>query len=501
MKDKKDRFIQFIKKVAKKKRTWVLLVLVVIFLIYIFKPAASTQTVVLDKATYVDLKQTVLATGQVTSNTDLALSFNSSGIVKTLKVKVGDVVKKGDILATIDQGSALAVLTQARGAYASAQARLKKTIEGSSNEEINLAQVALDQAKLTQKTLVDNAYQNLLNSTPEAVPDKLTNDYAAPTISGTYTLGKEGSILIKMYSSTGGYAFNFSGLVNGSGNVATNTSQPLGNSGLYIKFPSTASQNILDWVIAIPNMKASNYLANYNAYQQALTQSQSTIDQKAAELAVKKAQARGADIDLAQADIISAEGQLQAAQTKYDDTILRAPADGTITSIDIKLGEISEAQKPVIVLQDVSNLYIEAKINESSIANVVIGQKVSMTFDAFGTSRIFDGVVMHVDPGATTTDGIVNYKIKVSINSTDPAIRSGMNADIAIVTGEKTHALVIPKAAIISHDGKFYVNVVSDVSDKKYKEQEIQTGLTGDGNRIEVTSGLSEGADIAIVSK
>lgn len=499
METKKERFINFIKKYSKKKRAWGILIIVIIFLVYILKPASTGINIVLDTARYVDLKQTVLATGQVTSNTDLDLSFNSSGTVKSLKVKVGDTVKKGDILATIDQGSVFASLTQARGALLAAQARYKKVTEGS---EVALAQVVLDQTKITEETLVKNAYQNLLNSTPEAVPENGTSDYAAPTISGTYSLGKEGNINIETYyTGANTSAFKLSGLVFGSGLVTTTIPQPIGNSGLYIKFASATDPNISKWVVSIPNKKASNYLTNYNAYQQALTHAQSSIDQKSADLALKKAQAQGSDIDLARADITSAEGQLQAAQAKYEDTVIRAPADGTITNIDIKLGELSEIQKPVITLQDISNLYIEAKINESSIANIKLGQKVSMTFDAFGSGRIFEGNVVHIDPSATTTDGIVNYKIKASISSLDKAIRSGMNADIIITTAEKPHVIVIPKAAITMKDSKYYVNVVTDKKRKSYKEEEVKTGLTGDGNLIEITSGLSDGTDIAIVSK
>jgi HlyD family secretion protein len=496
MKEKKELIINFVKKYYKKKRFWAIIIIVIIFLFFFLKPAKPVVNISIDTAKYVDLKQTVLATGQVTSNTDLNLSFNSTGIVKSLKVKVGDVVKKGDVLATIDQSTALASLTQARGALLSAQAKYKKLIEGG---DVALAQVVLDQTKKTQDTIVKNAYKKLLNSTPEAFPDNGTDNYEAPIISGTYNGDKEGVINVNIYRTSGGIGFNLSGLVSGSGLGNNITPQPLGNSGLYIRFPST--NDFVNWVIQIPNKKAPDYLSNYNAYQSAVSQAESSIEQATKDLELKKTRSQGSDTDLARAEIISAEGQVQSAQAKFEDTILRAPADGTITSVDLKLGELSEAQKPIITLQDVSNLYVEAKINESNIANVKLGQSVTMTFDAFGTSRIFNGTVVHIDPGATTTDGIVNYKIKASILNLDQAIRTGMNADISILTAEKDHALVIPKAAVISRDDKTYVNVITKKDSQEYKEKEIKTGLTGDGNRIEITNGLSDGEEIAIVSK
>jgi multidrug resistance efflux pump len=88
--------------------------------------------------------------------------------VSRVAVATGQKVKKGDVLATLDQKSAYANYTSARGALLSAKANLQKTIEGVSNEEIAVAQVALDNAKkdleittLKQDTLVRNARRAL----------------------------------------------------------------------------------------------------------------------------------------------------------------------------------------------------------------------------------------------------------------------------------------------------------------------------------------------------
>ena len=50
-------------------------------------------------------------------------------------------------------------------------------------------------------------------------------------------------------------------------------------------------------------------------------------------------------------------------------------------------------------------------------------------------------------------------------------------------------------------NNKTYANLITDKKRKKYKEVEVTTGLVGDGNLIEIISGLSDGQDIAIVSK
>lgn len=502
MKNKLYSIKIFLKRIAKKKRTWFILGIVLLILgISIFRPNPDIKNIVTEIIELKDLKQTVLATGQVVSNTDLNLSFNTSGIVKDIKVKVGDKVKAGQVLANLNQDTELASLTSAQGVLAAAKARLKKTIEGATNEEITLSEITLKQTKLTQDILVNNAYQNLLNSTPEAVPEDGESDYSAPVISGTYSLGKEGKINLSMYYSSGGRSFTLSGLVEGTGSVDTITPQPIGNSGLYIQFPTGADSDISDWVIEIPNKKAADYLANYNAYKAAVSQAEFAIDQRTAELSLKKAEARQSDIDLANADILSAQGQVAQAQARYNNTRIIAPVDGTITSVDIKIGELAGALEEAIILQDVSNMYIESNINEANIIGLSVGMPVEITFDAFGVEKIFKGSVASIDPSSTLISGVVNYKIKVSVQDV-PDLRPGMTANMTINVQEKDSIIAIPTRSILTNkDGTKSVRIITDSKKKKYKETPITTGLNGDGSLVEITSGLRVGDEFVVLIK
>lgn len=478
-----------------KKRYWISAIIVVIVVLsFLLKDkAAGVVVVTVENKT---LTQTVLATGQVTSNVDLGLSFNSSGNVSSVKVKVGDKVKKGGVIATLEQGSVGAALTSARGSVAAAEARYKKIIDGYSNEEIAIAQINLENTKATQDVLVKNALNNLLSSYPEAIPVDSSKDYIAPVISGNYILGKEGTINLKVYNSSDGKSFDASGLTTGFGPLNDDVAQPIGNSGLYIKLPTAGTVESTDWKIEIPNKKASNYLANYNAYQSALQTKSSAVSSAEAELALKKAIARPADVALAEADILQARGTLEQAQANYENTIIRAPADGTITSIDVKVGELATASKQVVMLQDVSNLYIKTKINESNIASVAVGQNVAVSFDAFPGE--FTGNVVQVDPAAKIEDGIVNYEIKISINEKNDTIRPGMNADVKINAGEKSNVMTVAKAGVKKDDTGSYVDLVTNKKNKKSVKRNVVTGMSGDGGLIEIQSGLSVGDEIVL---
>ncbi|MFA7285845.1 MAG: efflux RND transporter periplasmic adaptor subunit [Candidatus Paceibacterota bacterium] len=507
--------LEKIKSYVSQKQVYVpAIIILVILAIFLFRNGENV-TITKVESNSGNLMQTVKATGQVTSVTDLNLSFKKPGIVRTVSVDVGSRVKKGQVLASLSAGSEGADLSRARANVALAEAKLKKILEGATSEEVTLARVSLENAKSdlinasnTQDTLIRNAYSNLLNSNIEAVSANSNDNKTPPTISGTYNLGKEGSISLSIYNTGSGVLYSLSGLVSGTGTVSTTNPQRIGDSGLYVIFPSSNDMAGSTWIIDIPNKKAANYLSNKNAYDSALqtkdsilSSAQSLVNQREAELAIKQANARGSDIALGEAEVLSAKAGLQQAGANYEDTLIRAPQDGTVTKVNIKYGEVAEANKTSIILQDISNLYVEALINESNIANIVIGQPVEISFDALGDLNKFTGVVSHIDPSSETSEGIVNYKIKVSINEQNPNIRPGMNSEIVITTLNKPEVLSIPKAAIVEREGKSYVSVLIDEKGKKYKEVEVTTGVSGDGNMVEVLSGITSSDNIAIVVK
>lgn len=464
----------------------------------IFKPRDNSANITTDTVKLTNLKQTVLATGQVTSNTDLNLSFFSSGIIRTVKVKVGDEVKSGQVLATLDQGNELASLTQARGAVAAAQAKYQAILDGASNEEIKLAQIAVQNAKNS----ANNAYNALLANNLTAIPSKNPSSTdtiiaTTPTISGTYTGEQEGSYLITIYLGTNSY-FTTTGIENFTGPITTSTSTPLGTKELFIQFPADYSDNSsTQWIVSIPNTKSLTYVTYYNAYKSA----QNTIDQKEAELSIKQASARQPDIDLAKANILTAEGQLQSASANFEHTILRAPTNGTITKVDTKIGELVQALKNIMTLQDINNMYLEANINEANITSVKIGAAVNITFDAFSTEQIFLGNILKIDPSSTIVSGVVNYKITANVPNA-PELRPGMTANMTILAGEKNGILTTPSRAVIKDKtGKKTIRLITNTKTKTYKEVEIATGMEGDGGLTEVTAGLAEGDEIIVLIK
>lgn len=482
----------------------------------------KTTLVSVHTIAYEDVKQTVLATGTVTSQSNLNLSFKNSGVVTKLNVAVGDKVRTGQILAMLDQKDVSTSINQASASLLAAKANYNKILNGASDPEVqvaraavNSAQVALDNAKNVlasvvsqQKTAVANAQSAMFNAGLSATAAAGNSGTSTITISGTYTDTQSGQYKITIVPTGSGYYYNTGGLETSSGPLNRGVPIPLGTKGLF--FTLNNSSGIISssdyWTVDVPNTQAATYLAAVNAYQTALqTQNQATVSaqgavdsaqaalqQAQAQLDLKLSAARPEDLQAAQAQIATASAQLQAAQNQYSNNVITSPIDGQVTVADLKLGETVSPQKAVIVVLDESSLHVETNISESSISLIKPGQNVDMTMDAFGSDRHFPGQVLSIDPASTVVSGVINYRVVSSLPA-DPDIKPGMTANLTILIAEKDNVLSVPNRLIKTVGDKKYVSVLNG---KKSTDVEITTGLAGD-SLTEVYTGLSEGDQLA----
>jgi len=126
---------------------------------------------------------------------------------------------------------------------------------------------------------------------------------------------------------------------------------------------------------------------------------------------------------------------------------------------------------------------------------------IDITYDAFGSDKIFKGSITKIDPSSNLVSGVVNYKITASVEQVRD-LRPGMTANMTIKVKEKDHVLTIPSRAILTDklENKT-VRLVNDTRTKSFKEVAVTTGLEGDGSNIEITSGLKEGDEFVVLIK
>ena len=473
----------------------IIAVVLIVSGIFIFRNNSPVEeTIIAQKENFLNQ---ISASGKVVPTSSVDLGFKNGGRIGKVYFSVGDKVKKGQTLASLEANDALGSLEIAKANY-------QKLLNGATSNDIDVAkaavetaQVSLDQAKLQQTNLVKNAKNNLLNSGFIATTDDGLSKETPPIISGTYLKDAEGQIIITEYSSSGGNSFKTSGLIDATGMVSSDIPQPIGDTGLYIKFNNTYD-NSTKWILNIPNKQSPLYLQNFNTYQSALTTENQTIANATAILNQAKSELLLRQSGARQEDVTAALGSMQIAQGSYDNNFIVAPIDGIVTKVEAKAGEVASPNAPMISMISVGTFQIESYVPEVNIAGIKLGDEASSTLDAYGTDASFPAKVVSIDPAETIRDGISTYKIKLQFDVNDDRIRSGMTANVQITTESKPNIIVVPQGVIVDKSGKKFVQIEKN---NQTLNTEVVTGSKSSLGQVEIVSGVNRGDVILLNPK
>jgi len=517
---------------TRKWTIWSIIILVIVggILYFVFGRSTSPTNIQTDKVTQQNIEKTVLTTGEVVSSTDLSLGFQTSGVVSQLRVNEGDMVKAGQVLAVLDQGNAYASLKTAQGTLAQAQANYDKVSAAATVQDIAVSQAAVNTAATTLLNTKQSLNQELFlayNNATAAVLSNTNNLFSnpqseTPLFSIPGTAQNSQTLAVSVGNQRAAINAQFVTWQNEVSSVSDLTVETVVTDSLknlnaihnlladllslvttYSQATTSSGQTALtsaQTALTTAKVTVDTTTTTLTADVQALRNAQSALDQARASLALKQAPARPEDTAAAAAQVASAQGQVATAQVALDHTIIKAPADGTVTKVDIKLGEQAQVGAEVIRLQNVNSLHAEADVSEADIVPVAIGQTIDYTFDALGPNRHFSGTVLTVNPASTVISGVVNYKVTGALDNI-PDIKPGMTANMTILVAQKENALVVPSSAVINQDNKRFVRVIDDTVKKTYHQVEVTTGLEADAGLTEILSGLTDGQEVVTFIK
>lgn len=462
-----------------------------------------------------NLTQGATETGTVQSAQDVSLSFQKSGNVAQVSVKAGDTVKKGQLLAALDNKDASAAINQAKASLETAQANQQKVLNGAVSADVAVAQTAVDNAKKNldettkqQNLLVanaQNAYLNTVNPTGmsnglSATPQTGNQGTAVLTLSGSYNDTVTGQYVLAAYSTGSGAKFTVTGLESTSLDVK-NVPVPLGIKGLFVQVSGTPAAGDT-WIVSIPNTQSPSYISDSNAYNaavaahdQAILAAQNALTSAQAALALKQTPARPEDVAAAQAQVDQANAMLQVAQNSYSNGILVSPIDGVVASTNVKVGEVAGPGKPAIALISSQKFQVITYVSQGDLGKIKINDKAAVTLDAYGSGTKFDATVLSIDPAATMQNNVSGYKVTLEFAQNDDRIKEGLNANVTIFDDSKNNALAVPAGDIITKNNDKFV--IKDLGNGKTAQVAVQTGLTGLDGMVEITSGLSDGDRVA----
>lgn len=478
--------------------------------------------------------QEVEVSGKTKPISSVDLAFEKSGKVASVGAQVGDKVAAGQVIVSLSRADALAGLAQARANLLAEQARLDEMMKGTRTEQLDIytaqsdsAKTSLEDAKRNLSDKIKDAYTKSDDSVKNHTDQFFSKNSYSPSFevkytdsSGTYTfyptdMSKVGVLNTKRYALVSLFP-NWKSEIDAmnsdsdfeklAADSQANISQVkdfadyLADVVNSFSYDTLTQQSVLSGyradlsgVRANLNLAVSNLTSALEAYRSA----KSGLEVANRELVLQKAGSTPEALASEEARVAQLEAQVDGANAELSKTVIISPIDGILTKQEAKVGEIVNSGVVVSSVISEGNLEIEGYVPEVNVGKVSVGNVVEVDFDAFSGEK-FSGKIEYVEPAETMVDGVVNYKIKVLMDQNDSKLRSGLTANLKIVTASKEGVLLVPKFAVFEKGGKKFVSVTSsgDLSDAK--NVEVVLGISGDNGVVEIVSGLKEG-DLVVV--
>ena len=457
-----------------------------------------------------DLVQTVTATGNVTADKSVTLAFNMQGKVSDVYAEVGSTTKVGEVLASLDTGTLQAALNGAEADVEAAQAHLNRLQEGSRPEELAIYQQRYDDASLALTSAMKSAYLAMEDAVVSKADTLFTNGNTVNPMINIHTDSETGKTAIEQERAAlrDGLANLKSVLSSSTLAFARMTTDDelssakifLDDLGLITDSLTTGNsgqiQSTIDGERAIVN-GASQEVTGATSAEQAADAAWSAARDA---LSLEKAGSTAEDIQAGQAAVDKAQAEVDGLQNQIKQSSIVSTIDGIITDVNVKVGEIYvpglSAAEGISLISD-GRYKIKVYVPETDIGKINMDDQVSVTFDAYGPSVLFAAHVSLVDPAETLENGINAYKVTIYFdNPSDARIKSGLTANVVIVTKTAKDALVVPTRAIVTRGSNTLV-LVKQAASGSYTEKSVKTGITSGDGYTEILSGLNEGDVIA----
>lgn len=226
------------------------------------------------------------------------------------------------------------------------------------------------------------------------------------------------------------------------------------------------------------------------------------------------------DLDNAQYNYDTAQSKLEEAESNLSETVIVSPMDGVVIGEPVTDGTMAVQgnSNPTVIMRiaDLSKKQIFAKVDETDIGNVHIGQKATFTVDAY-TGKTFTATVSKISQtdmdnswnvnsstssgsSSSTSAAVIYYSVTLDVDDPEGLLMPSMTARVDIETANKDNALAVPLSALKTDKQGTYVIVIKD--DGSTENRYVETGIYGD-EFVEIVSGLAEGenVDVTMVKK
>ena len=494
-------------------------------IVYFFIASRSGSKYQFVSVTQGSITQVVSVTGNTTPIKSLNLSFQSGGTIAAVYKNAGDNVSAGDTLVALDTGSLQAQLAQAQAAVASAQANLQQLQAGPTPQAIQVAQTtvaAAQQSLANTYSGIPNAVEDAYAKATDAVRNQIGVFYTNPdssnpqlsfSVSNPGVMNNADTERTQVGQELAEWQNEITAFSSTTTSLSTSTlSQALQNATNHLTVVENMLSTDVNAIVGETGLSASTTSAYQNDVASAITEVDgasnaiSTIAQTIAsqQIAVAQAQAQLNEtlagsttnaIAAQQAQVASAQANVQSIQVSINNASLVSPIGGVVTVQNAKVGEVATPSQTITSIISANNFEVDAYVPETDIGKVAMGNSVNMTFNAFPGEN-FAGKVFYIDPAETIESGVVDYLVKVSFNTPDPRIKSGLTANLDISTQTDANALILPEYAVIQNASGTYVDILQN---NKETQVPVTLGIHDQNGNVEITSGVTNGEQVVNV--
>lgn len=224
------------------------------------------------------------------------------------------------------------------------------------------------------------------------------------------------------------------------------------------------------------------------------------------------------DLDNAQYNYDTAQSKLEEAESNLSETVIVSPMDGVVIGEPVTDGTMAVQgnSNPTVIMRiaDLSRKQIFAKVDETDIGSVRVGQKATFTVDAYN-GKTFTATVSKISQtdmdnswnisnssssSSSSSAAVIYYSVTLDVDDPEGLLMPSMTARVEIETANKDSALAVPLSALKTDKNGTYVIVIKD--DGTTENRYVETGIYGD-EFVEIINGLSENEkiDVTMVKK
>lgn len=414
-----------------------------------------------------DITVRITASGKIQPIQSVNISPKSSGLLAELNVEQGQTVKKGQIIARMDNSEIKMRIIQYKANLEQAKAQLAESLAGSRPEEIAQGKARVAQAQAQLAIIREgNRLQEIQQAQAQVDSAKAAVELTESRLKRYQDLAKNGAISQDSLEQ-------------------------------YISENRKAKANLEEAQKRLSLLKIGNR-------NQDIQKQQAIVNQEKEALRKLENGNRPEEIGRLKAAVASAEAQLKQQQVQLEDTIIRAPFAGIITQRYATVGGFvspavsassSASATSTSIVALAKGLEVLANVPEVDISQIKQRQKVEITVDAY-PDEIFQGQVRLIAPEAVVEQNVTSFQVRVTVNKGSEKLRSGMNvSEVTFIGNNIQNALLIPQELIVTRKGKTGVWLLGEKNQPEFNLVKIGANID---NEVQVLDGLKAGDRIFI---